>query len=976
MNKKTFLLFSFTFIFSFSVFSLINKHDSELAPKRPVPGTEDNPYGAAQFRYDMIKGKADIILPTVRQKAIEYSKKNMIDNSLKKSESISAWTPLGPGNIGGRIRSIIIRPTNSNHILVGGVSGGIWKTIDGGANWIAKNDDGSPIAIGCMVNDGDVVYAGTGEGWGNADAVYGGGIWKSTDFGENWNLLTSTLSNSGWDFKNVKQLTKDPSGNIYAVTKAYNYKGGAGIYYANGGLWMSSDDGENWEKINKVSTNYYNGTAVVSISSSNILFATYAGGIFRTINGGADWTKMTSILPISNFGRIEMTQDPNTANIVYAVFHDNRSSSLPGYDGLINIYKSTDGGVTWTALTKPGPLASVSNRSYLNTQGWYNNVIAIDPHNSNNIYIGGVETMKSTDGGSSWSQMTVWHPYYQTPRYSGNPPYAHADHHAIVFDPNTANVIYLGNDGGIFKSTDAGASWTDLNNGLEITQYYGGAVSASGSVYMGGTQDNGHHKYDGSGTDWTEVKGGDGGYAAIDQSNSMIAYEEYVYLDISKTTNGGNNWSDCQTGLTDAQDGNTCLFISPFSMNPDNSSVLVAGSDNVWLTNNSAGSWTSSSSTLSSGAKVSAVTADGSTSPYLGFAGTTDGKVFKCTSMTGSGDSWSDISPHGNNGAYVRRITVDPNDNQKIYACYSGYNNTAGQQHIYYSSNQGTNWSDISTSLPDVPVHSLVIDPNDGQKLYIGTETGVYQTLDRGTNWTKAGSGMPDYVPVDELVLQSSTNKLFAFTHGRSVFVTTTPVPVELTNFSVKKIKNKIILNWQTATEVNNYGFEIERASTSLTTILNEEISSRAESREWKKIGFVEGHGNSNSPKDYTFYDSESPNGMVKYRLKQIDTDGTFEYSEEIEIEVESTIENKLVGNYPNPFNPTTKIRFDLAREGDVAIVVYNVIGEVVEKLVDHKMVAGRHQVEFDASHLSSGIYFYRLNAGTFVDVKKMMIIK
>ena len=219
MNKKYFIIFLFSFLASFSVFSIINNQNNGLTLKRPIPGTKDNPFGAAQFRYDMLKGKAEVILPTVREKAINYTKKNLINNSLKKSESISTWTPLGPGNIGGRIRSIVIRPTNSNHILVGGVSGGIWKTTDGGSNWSAKNDNGFPIAISCMVNDGDVVYAGTGEGWGNVDAVYGGGIWKSTDFGENWNMLTSTLSNSGWDFKNVKQLAIDPSGNIYITSK-------------------------------------------------------------------------------------------------------------------------------------------------------------------------------------------------------------------------------------------------------------------------------------------------------------------------------------------------------------------------------------------------------------------------------------------------------------------------------------------------------------------------------------------------------------------------------------------------------------------------------------------------------------------------------------------------------------------------------------------------------------------------------------
>jgi len=968
MSIKYILVFVLVSLISFAIISNLNKQLSELNIKQPVAGVKDDPYAAARFRYEMIQGKAEKIDPLSRQKAIQYTNEKLINKSLKKVNSISTWSALGPGNIGGRIRSIIIRPSNSDHILIGSVSGGIWKSTDGGASWTAKNDDGDPIAIGCMVNDGDIVYAGTGEGWGNVDAVYGGGIWKSTDFGETWTLLSSTTGINVWKFKNVKQLRIDSSGFIYAVTKAYNYKDGAGGYYPDGGLYKSTDGGTSWTKINNSSTYYYNGTDVIPITSLIILFSTYGGGIFRTTDGGTKWTKITSGLPSTGFNRIALAQDPNNSNTIYAVF-SSTSSSTPTY-GLEGIYKSTDAGVTWSTLSTPPRLTSTGNKSYLSAQGWYDNVIAVDPFNSSNIYVGGVETMKSTDGGSTWNQMTVWHPRYQTPPYSGTPPYAHADHHAIAFDPNNANTLYLGNDGGIFRSTDAGVNWVDLNNGLEITQYYGGAVSATGTVYMGGTQDNGHHKYV-SGTTWTEVQGGDGGYAAISQVDPNIAYEEYVYLQIDKTTDGGSSWNDATTGLTDAGDGNACLFIAPFSMNPENSDVLIAGSDNVWVTTNAAANWSASSATLSTGENVSAVTIVNSNSPYLGFAGTTDGKVFKCTNITGSGDTWTDITPTGNNGAWVRRITVDQNNKNSVYVCYSGYNNDGviPTKHIFYSNDQGANWSDQSGDLPDVPVHSLIIDPFNNQKLYIGTETGVYQSNNAGTNWFKAGIGMPDYVPVDELVLQSGTNKLLAFTHGRSVFITIDPLPVELTNFTVKEVNKKIMLNWQTATEVNNYGFEVERSSF-------QQVETTPVETKWETIGFVPGHGNSNSPNDYTFIDDTKPYGIVTYRLKQIDTDGSFEYSDEIKIEITTTIENKLVGNFPNPFNPTTTIRFDLAKESNVSLTIYNIMGEVVSTLIDQKMSAGKHKINFDASQLSSGIYFYQLNTGSFIDVKKMMLLR
>jgi len=959
--KKLFLLLIFLpfIVLLYSEGFFENVIPPKIQIKEPIQGERDDPYGAIRYRYDMIKGKKAYLDPLARQRAITYTKKFLLRKA--GDENTISWTPVGPGNIGGRIRSILIRPTDANTILIGAVSGGIWKSTDGGSSWSSKTDGEDQIAFGSMANNGDIVYAGTGEGWGNNDAVYGGGIYKSTDFGDSWSLLSSTTGANIWNFKNILKLAFDPSGNIYAVTKAYDIKHGVGDYYTNGGLYKSTDGGTSWTNISSsmaFGDNYFNGCDVIPISSTIILFATKnnggtLGGIFKTTDGGTGWNKMTSGLPTTTYSRIALAQDPSNTNNIYAVFHSTDYTS-GGDAGLKGIYKSTDGGDNWSALTRPDNITSTGSLSYLSNQGWYDNVMAVDPFNSNNLYVGGVDMMKSTDGGSSWSHLTYWHSFYGTP-------VVHADHHAIAFDPSTANVAYNGDDGGIYKTTNGGADWTALNNGLEITQFYDGAVYPTGNTFYGGTQDNGHLKYSGTGTDWTTVAGGDGGYAAVDQSNPLVAYEEYVYLAISKTTNG-STFNNAISGLTDATSSSLCLFIAPFDLNPENSSVLVAGSNKVWITTNSAGVWTQSSNTLSSSNKVSAVTIVDSSSPYLGFAGTTDGKIFKCTSLTGSSDTWNDVTPVNNNGAYVRRIVVDLNNKQHIYACYSGYNNNdTTKKHVLYSSNQGTNWSDISGDLPDVPVHSLVIDPNDSLTLYIGTETGVYQTTNGGTNWANVSSGMPSYVPVDRLVLQTGTNKLFAFTHGRSVFVTTSPIPVELTSFSSIVENEKVILNWETATESNNYGFDIERSTNSSG---------------WTKVGFVKGNGNSTERKQYSFVDNYPTGGTsFNYRLKQIDYDGHFKYSETVNAVV-LPIEISLSQNYPNPFNPTTTIRYELSREGNISLKVYDAVGREVKTLVDKTQQAGRYQVTFNASDLASGVYFYTLRGKGFTQTKKLMVMK
>jgi len=210
--------------------------------------------------------------------------------------------------------------------------------------------------------------------------------------------------------------------------------------------------------------------------------------------------------------------------------------------------------------------------------------------------------------------------------------------------------------------------------------------------------------------------------------------------------------------------------------------------------------------------------------------------------------------------------------------------------------------------------------------------------------------------------------------NGKLLYVGGVPVPVELTSFTAKILKNGIMLNWATATEVNNYGFSVERASTSLSTTSNP--SSRAESREWVKISFIEGHGNSNSPKQYSFYDNSPLKGKALYRLKQIDTDGVFEYSDEVEITFLQSDKIELFQNHPNPFNPSTVISFSLPQLSHVSIIVYNAIGQKVVDIINEQLDAGYHNVNFDGSELSSGFYFYRLETSNYTKTMKMILLR
>jgi hypothetical protein len=191
-------------------------------------------------------------------------------------------------------------------------------------------------------------------------------------------------------------------------------------------------------------------------------------------------------------------------------------------------------------------------------------------------------------------------------------------------------------------------------------------------------------------------------------------------------------------------------------------------------------------------------------------------------------------------------------------------------------------------------------------------------------------------------------------------------LPVELTSFTANTIENEVILNWQTATEVNNYGFEVER------TIKNEKL----EIINWETIGFVAGAGNSNSPKEYSFTDKPKDGTEFKYRLKQIDSDGQYEYSPEVEVSLNAVSDYSLKQNFPNPFNPTTKIEYSIPTDNNVEIKVFNVLGVEVATLLNELRQAGTHSIEFNSDALPSGIYFYKINSGRYSEVKKMILLR
>lgn len=765
--KNLFLLISFVlgYFFITQIDNSNQKIQSFLSykiKKKTESPRYDKPMEAVKFWFEMNSFPLGYIPENWRAEALKHiQENNLIDNS--KVTELN-WTKLGPTNMAGRVRSIVIDHTNPSVLYTGSVSGGVWKSTNEGQSWFALKDDMENLAVASLVMDpsnNNIIYAGTGEGFFNYDALRGNGIFKTTDAGQTWSQLSST-NNSNFNYVNDLAIDKN-NGRIYAATHT--------------GLYYSSNGGSNWSLVNGgLSGNVYCMDIEISNSNPSTIFASYGhfsqSKIFRSTDGGNSFSQIHTV---TDQGRAEIAIAPSNPNIIYISFHDLQTNEVTKFQ------KSTNGGASFFDVSVPGP--SLTYNSYTGPQAWYDNIVAVHPQNPNVVYAGGVDLFKSTDGGQSWTQITNWYPYLTYP-------YVHADFHAIVFHPTDYNTIYVGTDGGIFKTSNGGLTWNSRNSGLATIQFYYAAQAPTQNTYYGGTQDNGTLKNT-IGTNWSEVFGGDGGATEVDFNNPNIVYIEYVNLAIFKSTNGGSSWTKIMNGIptgSDYYDGTTdrVLFIAPFKMDPNNPNILVAGTYRVFRTTNGGNQWTAISGDLtgdgtgSSGAKISSLAIAKGNSNLI-YAGCTNGRLQKTTN---AGLAWTNVS----SGLPTLRITdveISMINEQTVFVTYAGY--SSGNK-VFKTTNGGSSWTNISSNLPNIPVYCLIQNPQNGSHLIIGTDLGIFETTNGGLSWFKTHSSLPN-VAVFDLDYRSSDNGLFAATHGRGLWKSTLSTDVRNDQLTIKDFR-------------------------------------------------------------------------------------------------------------------------------------------------------------------------------------------
>lgn len=640
-------------------------------------------------------------------------------DAIASGESVASvnWSLLGPttfpvSNIGfypgmGRLNAVAFVGNDTNTMYVGAPGGGVWKTTDGGANWIAQGDEFPNMGVSDIVINPvntNIVYAATGDADGLQNRSVG--VLKTIDGSATWNT-TGLVFNLGQN-DIISKLLIDPNNpdTVFATTR--------------NNIKRTTDGGTTWVDVFTQNGALFNDIEYKS-GSNNVLFATSrTGRFYRSTDNGVTWAQVSS----PTFNRMDIALTAANTNMILSIDSGGR------------IRRSTDDGDSWTQISSIGGFSS---------QGGYNITLAISPLNENLVLAGGVDGWRSTDGGQTWEKYldgywTTGNPYF----------YVHSDHHDMKFVPGTNMAISV-NDGGIFMgNAQFDNAWADLSSGIAITQYYNvSGTPQNANLLIAGAQDNDIGQYDGN--DWIgRNPGSDGVEGLWDYSNSDIAWTCSQAGAMFRTTNG----------FASSQFVNTPFgapFVWELEIHPTIPTTIFGGFNDIYRSTNRGTSWTN----LNSGAGTIEFI---SISPSNADVIYVSGQSGTMRRTNNGGTSWTAINlPQAGN---VKSIEVHPTNPAEVYIAYSGY--LAGK--VYRSTNSGFSWTDITGTLPNIPTHKILYRTGTTtNELFLATDLGVYYRNDTIGDWLKLGQGLPNVI-VNDIEIHYATSMLRAATYGRGVW--------------------------------------------------------------------------------------------------------------------------------------------------------------------------------------------------------------
>ncbi|HKG13027.1 MAG TPA: carboxypeptidase regulatory-like domain-containing protein [Pyrinomonadaceae bacterium] len=730
--------------------------------------------------------------------------------------SAPSWTSVGPAPIpngqtfsvahavSGRVTAIAIHPGNSSVAYVGTAQGGVYRTTDGGATWTAIFDNAQTLAVGSIAiapSQPSTVYVGTGEGNFGCDTFFGVGVYRIDNADTASPLMSGPFNqetSTGADVLTGRSISKvlvhptDPN-TIFIASNSGGIGGiGCDVHPTQAsarGVYRSTNAtsaNATFQLLNAATANAGNRSATdieFEPGNPNVLWATVVGfstagdgGVYRTANVLAATPTFTQVLATGTASATARTElainKVGTTVTVYAAITD----------GSGTVKRTTTNGGTWTTLT--------AANGFCGGQCFYDMPIAVDPNNAAVLYIGGNADGTSTAILKKSTNATA------TASFTKVQNGLHADSHAIEIDPSNTGNVWFGSDGGVWKSADAAATWTSLNNtGFNATQFQSVARHPLDANYtIGGTQDNGTERMRADGT-WTRTDYGDGGFALIDQNatNTTTVRQYHTYYNqvgaggivgFATTTSSTafENWSFLGCGGT--SNGLSCNdtaveFYAPIALGPGNPNTLYFGTDRLYRSSNNGTTMTVVSQQFVSGVSVSAI----GISPQadaVRVVGLSNGKVFR--TVTGGATSATMTDVTGTIPAkYVSRVVVDPNNQNTAYVTLAGFFGNATTAHVYKTTNLNAaapTWTGLGAgSIPDVPVDAFAVDPADSNYVYAGTDIGVYRSTDGGSTWEPFSNGLPR-VAVFDMAVHNASRTLRIATHGRGMWDISIAAPV------------------------------------------------------------------------------------------------------------------------------------------------------------------------------------------------------
>lgn len=736
--------------------------ESPARPPRPprAAGTPSKPNARAEWFYRQRSYPLDEIPVGVLAKAQAEAAAMPEARGALKASSTSPWTLLGPvgfdsrieptwGRMSGRVRALALDANDPNRILLGTATGGVWLSSNVGQSWAPLTDQMPSLAIGAVAidpNNANVFYAGSGEANGS---YYSAGLYKSSDGGASWQVLAANTFRLGA----IAGILIDPANSNFVLVCARNGRllNGGTTGDNIGGVYRSTDGGQSFQLV----FNSFCTDLVAVPSNFNILYTSATGigannGLYRSTDRGQSFTRVEGTVSGADITRLAIGVS-RAGSRVYI-------GGEKGGD--VVLQRSLDGGTTWSPPTlTPKPEGGEGEAlTYCESQCDYDNAIGVDPFNANVVWLGGIGLFRSGDAMESFTRVGA--------NNTGGGP-LHVDHHVLAYHPTVQGLVYNANDGGIYRSTDGGATWASIGGTLATIQSYHVALHPTDpNILYTGNQDNGTTQRNGNNV-WTEIVGGDGGYAAVDFNNPQIVYASTTELNFNKSTDGGQSF---QPAGFERAEGEPVGFIAPVVMNPANPAVLVGGTNRLWQTSDGAANWQPITEALpvSEEAVISTI-AFARNDPRLIYVGASDGTFARVT-PEGTGRVRGGALPE----RYLTGIAADASNPVIVYAAFSGFNEASPSTpgHVFRSTDGGATWSNVSGNLPDAPVNAVAIRPGQTEEVYVGTDVGVYITLDGGGSWAKMGNGLPN-VPVASMAVNGTTDRLVAATYGRSVWSTT-----------------------------------------------------------------------------------------------------------------------------------------------------------------------------------------------------------